>query len=214
MIQALAARLARFHKQRRGRRRRPRHMTRDWCPFPRIVHCARRHEHACSGSSGMTAGEGPHGRPEPHEGSLPDVPYEAGRPRHHRHCSVAPRAVRPPIPFPRYQAPILLNVNLADGTPHSAFLSNLATQVAHGVLTATGTVNIPGQGRDTFTAVVRAADTSDTSVALTLDLGSLSSGPALPRDRRVAPAGQSAWRRPRHQLCVQPAHPSPLGAGP
>ncbi len=85
--------------------------------------------------------------------------------------------MRPPIPFPPYQAPILLNVNLADGTPHSVFLSNLATQVAHGVLTATGTVNIPGQGRDTFTAVVRAADTSDTSVALTLDLGSLHRDP-------------------------------------
>ncbi len=68
---------------------------------------------------------------------------------------------------------ILLNVNLADGTQRPVFLSNLTTHVAHGVLTATGTVNIPGQGRDTFTAVVRADDTSDTSVALMLDLGSL-----------------------------------------
>lgn len=68
---------------------------------------------------------------------------------------------------------ILLNVNRADGTQRPVFLSNLTTQVAHGVLTAKGTVNVPGQGRDTFTAVVRADDTSDTSVALTLRLGSL-----------------------------------------
>lgn len=72
---------------------------------------------------------------------------------------------------------ILLNVNLADGTQRPVFLSNLTTQVAHGVLTATGTVNIPGQGRDIFTAVVRADDTSDTSVALTLDLGSFRRDP-------------------------------------
>jgi len=68
---------------------------------------------------------------------------------------------------------ILLNANFADGTQRPVFLSNLTTQVADGVLTVTGTVNILGQGRDTFTAVVRADDASDTSVALTLDLGSL-----------------------------------------
>jgi len=71
---------------------------------------------------------------------------------------------------------ILLNVNLADGR-RTVFLSDLTTNVARGVLTATGKVNIPGQGRDTFTAVVRADDTSDTSVLLTLDLGSLHPDP-------------------------------------
>ena len=70
------------------------------------------------------------------------------------------------------RGPILLHVNLADGTQRPVFLSNLTTHVAHGVLTATGTVNIPGEGRDTFTAVVQAEHTSDTSVAVMLDLGS------------------------------------------
>ena len=71
------------------------------------------------------------------------------------------------------RGPILLHVNLADGTQRPVFLSNLTTHVAHGVLTATGTVNIPGEGRDTFTAVLQADDTSAGSVALMLDLGSL-----------------------------------------
>jgi hypothetical protein len=78
-------------------------------------------------------------------------------------------AVTPISPAP---GTILLNVNLADGR-RTVFLSSLRTQLARGVLTATGTVNIPGQGRDTFTAVVQADDTSDTSVVLALDLGSL-----------------------------------------
>ncbi len=69
--------------------------------------------------------------------------------------------------------PILLTVNLADGTQRPVFLSNLTTRVAHGVLTATGTANVPGRGCDNFTAIVRADDTSETSVALLLDLGSL-----------------------------------------
>ena len=72
---------------------------------------------------------------------------------------------------------IMLNVNLADGTQRPVFLSNLTTQVAHGVLAATGTVNIPGEGTDTFTAVLQADETSDTSVALMLDLGSLDRDP-------------------------------------
>ena len=71
---------------------------------------------------------------------------------------------------------IVLNVNLADGR-RTVFLSNLTTHVARGVLTATGTVDIPGQGRDTFTALVRVDNTSETSVALTLDLGSLHRDP-------------------------------------
>jgi hypothetical protein len=71
---------------------------------------------------------------------------------------------------------ILLNVNLADGR-RTVFLSNLTTHVARGALTATGTLDIPGQGRDTFTALVLVDDSSDTSVALTLDLGSLHRDP-------------------------------------
>ncbi|MGH3336779.1 MAG: hypothetical protein ACRDOZ_13225 [Nocardioides sp.] len=71
----------------------------------------------------------------------------------------------------------MLNVNLADGTQRPVFLSNLTTRVVHGILAATGTVNIPGQGSDTFTAVLQADDTSDTSVALMLELGSLHRDP-------------------------------------
>ncbi len=89
-------------------------------------------------------------------------------------ASHARRAVTHSIPPP--PGTILLNVNLADGR-RTVFLSNLTTQVARGVLAATGTVNIPGQGRDTFTAVVRADDTSETSVLLALDLGSLHPDP-------------------------------------
>ncbi|HET7196803.1 MAG TPA: hypothetical protein VFI99_17600 [Nocardioides sp.] len=83
------------------------------------------------------------------------------------------RATHPISPVPET---ILLTVNLADGTPRPVFLSDLTTHVSRGVLTATGTVDIPGQGRDAFTAVVRPDNTSDTSVALMLDLGSLHRG--------------------------------------
>jgi hypothetical protein len=96
----------------------------------------------------------------------PGDPDTTGTPESHARRSVAHSIS--PVP-----GTILLNVNLADGTQRPVFLSNLTTRVAHGVLTATGTVKVPGQGRDTFTAVVRSDDTSDTSVALMLDLGSL-----------------------------------------
>jgi hypothetical protein len=72
---------------------------------------------------------------------------------------------------------ILLTVNLAEGTQHTVFVTNLAAQVAKSVLTATGTVNIPGRGRDSFTAVLWAVDTSDKSVMLTIGLGSLRRDP-------------------------------------
>jgi hypothetical protein len=99
----------------------------------------------------------------------PDDPDTTGTPASHGRRPVTHFAS--PVP-----GAILLNVNLADGR-RTVFLSNLTTHVARGVLTATGTVNIPGQGRDTFTALVRADDASETSVALTLDLGSLHPDP-------------------------------------
>lgn len=67
---------------------------------------------------------------------------------------------------------ILLNVSLAQNTPRTIFITNLTTQVARGVLTATGSANIPGHGSDTFTAVVWAVDTSDSRLMLTIAPGS------------------------------------------
>jgi hypothetical protein len=72
---------------------------------------------------------------------------------------------------------ILLTVSLAEGTQRTVVVTNLATQVAKGVLTATGAVHIPGRGRDNFTVVLWAVDTSDKSVMLTIGLGSLRRDP-------------------------------------
>ena len=84
--------------------------------------------------------------------------------------SGAPASVTEPIA----SAPstILLIVGLADATQRSVFISNLTTQVADDVLTAAGTVNIPGQCRDTFIALVKAVDDSDNRIVLTVSLGS------------------------------------------
>jgi hypothetical protein len=120
--------------------------------------------------------EWPHGRPEhteevfPMSRPKPVALDTSGTSAPHARGAATPSI--PPVP-----GTILLNVNLADGTQRPAFVSNLTTQVAHGVLTASGSVIIPGYGRDTFTAEVRADDTSDTSVALRLDLGSLRRDP-------------------------------------
>ena len=67
---------------------------------------------------------------------------------------------------------ILMTVRLPEGKQLTVFVSNLTTQVADDVLTATGKVNIPGQGRDTFIALVKAVDHSDNSIVATISLGS------------------------------------------
>ena len=86
------------------------------------------------------------------------------------HVFDAPGPVTEPIaPAP---STILLTVRLVEGTDLTAFIGNLTTQMADDVLTATGTVNIPGQGRDKFIALVKAANGSDKSVVVTVSLGS------------------------------------------
>lgn len=72
---------------------------------------------------------------------------------------------------------ILLTVSLTEDSRHTVFITNLNSQVAKGVLTATGSANIPGQGSDTFTAVVWAIDASDSSVMLTIAPGSRQGSP-------------------------------------
>lgn len=62
---------------------------------------------------------------------------------------------------------------LADGTQVTGQITDLTTQVVDGVLMATGTITIPGQGTDTFTVPVQAVDTSGSCTVLTLDLGPL-----------------------------------------
>ena len=42
---------------------------------------------------------------------------------------------------------------LANGTQVTGQITELTTQVVDGVLTATGTISLPGQGTDTFTAL-------------------------------------------------------------
>jgi hypothetical protein len=55
-------------------------------------------------------------------------------------------------PRPHATRPIPITVALPDGTQLAGWISDLKTRVVNGVLTATGTVDIPGQGSDTFTA--------------------------------------------------------------
>jgi len=62
---------------------------------------------------------------------------------------------------------------LADGTQVTGQITDLSTRVVNGALVATGTISIPGQGTDTFTAPVQAVDTSGSCTVLTLDLGPL-----------------------------------------
>jgi hypothetical protein len=76
-------------------------------------------------------------------------------------------------PRPHATRPIPITVALPDGTQLAGWISDLKTRVVNGVLTATGTVDIPGQGSDTFTAEVQAGDTADNCLVLTLDLASL-----------------------------------------
>lgn len=62
---------------------------------------------------------------------------------------------------------------LPDGTQVTGQITDLATRVVDGVLTATGTITIPGQGTDTFAVPVQSVDTGGSCTVLTLDLGPL-----------------------------------------
>lgn len=81
--------------------------------------------------------------------------------------SSATRAVAPAT------SPIPVTGTLTDGTPVTGQITDLKTHVVNGVLTATGTISIAGQGTDTFTAPVQALDASGSCSVLTLDLGPL-----------------------------------------
>jgi hypothetical protein len=81
--------------------------------------------------------------------------------------SSATRAVAPAT------SSIPVTGTLADGTQVTGQITDLSTHVINGVLTATGTITIPGQGTDTFTVPVQAVDTSGNCTVLTLDLGPL-----------------------------------------
>jgi hypothetical protein len=74
--------------------------------------------------------------------------------------------------LPDATRPIPITVALPDGTQLAGSISNPRIQVIDGGLTATGTVDIPGQGSDTFTAEVQ-SDTSGNCLVLKLDFGSL-----------------------------------------
>lgn len=84
---------------------------------------------------------------------------------------------KPTAPVSRTVAPatgvIPVTGTAADGTQVTGQITDLTTHVVDGVLTATGTITIPGQGTETFTAPVQALDTSGNCTILTLDLGAL-----------------------------------------
>jgi hypothetical protein len=61
----------------------------------------------------------------------------------------------------------------ADGTQVTGQITDLTTKVVDGVLVATGTINVPGAGTDTFTAPVQAVNSNGSCTVLTLDLGPL-----------------------------------------
>lgn len=60
-----------------------------------------------------------------------------------------------------------------NGNQVTGQITDLTTSVVNGVLTATGTITIPGQGSQTFTAPITAVDTGGSCTILTLDLGPL-----------------------------------------
>jgi hypothetical protein len=72
---------------------------------------------------------------------------------------------------------IPLTFSIADDTQLTVWITDLKTQVVGGVLTATGTATLPGHDSDTFTAQVRADETSVDRVVLTLVFGSLQTDP-------------------------------------
>ena len=78
---------------------------------------------------------------------------------------------------PRASRSIPLTVALAGDTHVTVWITDLATQVVNGVLTATGTATLPGQDSDTFTAQLREDPTSDDRLMVTLEFGSLRMDP-------------------------------------
>jgi len=72
---------------------------------------------------------------------------------------------------------IPLTLALPDGTQLTVWITHLNAHVVDGVLTATGTATLPGVDRDTFTAQVRADDTTGDRLAITLEFGSPSMDP-------------------------------------
>jgi hypothetical protein len=72
---------------------------------------------------------------------------------------------------------IPLAFSIADDTQLTVWVTDLKTQVVGGVLTATGTATLPGHDSDTFTAQVRADETSADRLVLTLGFGSLPMDP-------------------------------------
>lgn len=75
--------------------------------------------------------------------------------------------------IPSATSTIPVSGTAADGTQVTGQITDLTTQVVDGVLTATGTITIPGEGTETFSTPVQSVDTSGNCTILTLDLGPL-----------------------------------------
>ena len=72
---------------------------------------------------------------------------------------------------------IPLTLALPDDTQLTVWITHLNAHVVDGVLIATGTATLPGVDSDTFTARVRADDTTGDRLAITLEFGSPSMDP-------------------------------------
>lgn len=92
-------------------------------------------------------------------------------------ADVAPHASRGRCSMARAAAPatgrLPMTGTLPDGTQVTGQITDLTTRVVDGVLTAVGTMTVPGHGTDAFTALVLAVEPDSSSTVLTLDLSPL-----------------------------------------